>query len=266
MREGFVEAAGSRIRMVEEGGGLPLLLIHGNLGSARWYARAMAVPGCRAVALDMPNFGASGPLAGAISIEGYAEAVSAFSAAAGLDRPIVVGHSLGGAVAIAMAARSPSAWRGLVLVDSAPPTGLATPESRHPAIEAMRASRAALEAGLRAVAPALGRGPGARPAEDEAFFQALVDDARLMAAPAWIGNAVALGRMDCSARCSGFRGPVLVLRGAEDLLVTDAMARETASAFPGSRLELLEGVGHSVMAEDPARFVRILSAFAAGLA
>ena len=260
MKVTFIEVAGTRIRMVEEGAGTPVLFLHGNLGSARWFERVMSLPGCRTIALDMPNFGASGALGGELSIDGYADAVADFVVAAGLGRPILVGHSLGGAVAISLAARMPESWRGLVLVDSAAPSGLVTPESRHPAIEAMRASRATLAAALGVAVPALGED-----AEDRLFLSLLVDDAERMAPAAWIGNAVALGKMDHSGLCLAFRAPVLVLWGALDVIVTEAMARETASAFPGSRFIALEGVGHSVIVEDPGRFRKIIGDFIAAV-
>ena len=257
MKEGKIEAGGCAIRYVEEGQGLPLLLVHGNTGSSRWFERTMAIPGCRTVALDMPNFGGSGPLPGEPDIDRYADAVAAFAESLGLDRPVLVGHSLGGAVAISLAVRHPAAWRGLVLVDSAAPSGLFTPKERHPLIERMRADRAFLSAALKAVAPTL---------KDEAFFGLLVDDAMRMAPRAWIGNAEALGRFDYRGRCAAFQAPVLVAWGRLDAIVTEAMADETRKAFPRARLEVLEGVGHSPMVEDPARFAGLVGAFARSLA
>lgn len=82
-----------------------------------------------------------------------------------------------------------------------------------------------------------------------------------MAAPAWIGNAVALGQCDYGARCAGFTAPVLVLWGRRDVIVTEAMARETAGAFPKARLEILENVGHSLPVEDPALFMSLVEEF-----
>ena len=185
-------------------------------------------------------------------IDRYADAVSAFMAKRGLDRPVLLGHSLGGAVAISLAARHPDLLRGLLLVDSAPPSGLKTPSERYPFIEAMRANRAVLRQALHAVAPTM---------EDTAFLERLVDDASKMAPAAWVGNAEALGRFDYRGRCGSFTDPVLVVWGRRDVLVTEAMAAETAAAFPGARLEILENVGHSVMVEDPPRFAALVSGF-----
>jgi pimeloyl-ACP methyl ester carboxylesterase len=240
------------IFFVEHGEGVPVLYVHGNVASCRWFQRVMNVPGAHTVALDMPNFGRSKPLPGEADIDRYADAVFAFVGARGLDRPVIVGHSLGGSVVMSLAVRYPDLPRAIVLVDSASPAGLVTPRERHPAIEMMRTNRAVLSAALRAIAPTL---------KDEEFFSQLVDDGERLAAPAWIGNAEALGRACYTGRTAAFAGPVLVVWGRKDPIVTEGMARETAAAFPDARLSILEEVGHSVMAEDPPRFVSLLEEF-----
>jgi branched-chain amino acid transport system permease protein len=252
----FVDISGARVFYVERGSGIPLLYVHGNTGSSRWFERVMDVPGCRAIALDLPNFGRSSPLPRDPDIDGYADAVIAFIAALGLDRPLLVGHSLGGAVAISLAARSPGLIRGLVLVDSSAPSGLVTPEDRHPLIDMMRTNRDFLAKALAATVPSL---------KDQDFFNALVDDATRMAVPAWIGNARALSSFDYRGRCVAFTGSVLVLWGRKDVIITEGMARETAEAFPHARLQVLEDIGHSPMVEDPSRFLSTVSGFVSEL-
>jgi branched-chain amino acid transport system permease protein len=237
---------------VEHGSGLEVVLVHGNTGSSRWFERVMDLRGCKTVALDMPNFGRSSALPGEPDIDRYADAVAAFLGVRKIEKTIVVGHSLGGAVAISLAVRHPKLLRGLVLVDSTSPSGLRTPEDRYPVIESMRTNRDLLSAALSVVVPTL---------KDKDFFEALVDDAALMAPPAWIGNARALSRFDYRGKCDAFTAPVLVMWGRKDVIVTEAMARETAQAFPGASLVILDDVGHSVVAEDPQGFVRLLSRF-----
>ncbi|HCM25075.1 MAG: hypothetical protein A2Z99_06700 [Treponema sp. GWB1_62_6] len=239
---------------VAAGSGIPVLYLHGNLGSSLWYSRVMDLAGCRTVAVELPNFGRSEPMPGEVDLDRYADFLAAFIEEADLDRPVLVAHSLGGAVAQSLAARRPELIRSLVLVDSAPPSGLRTPEERYPAIELMRTDKGILASALRTVVPFL---------SDEAFFASLVMDAQKMAGPAWIGNARALSGFDYSLNLGAFDKSVLVLRGNRDRIVTEAMARETAAAFPRARLEILEDVGHSPMVEDPARFKEILSSFIA---
>jgi branched-chain amino acid transport system permease protein len=251
----FLDIGGTRVFFVEKGRGLPVVYVHGNTGSHQWFDRVMDIAGARTIALDMPNFGRSGPLAGPVTMDNYADAVAAFIRALDLEPVILVAHSLGGAAAISLAVRNPQAVCGLVLVDSAAPSGLVTPRDRHPLIEMMRTRRDILSQALRAVVPTL---------KDEAFFEALVGDASKMAPAAWVGNAEALSSFDYRDRGAAFTGPVLVVWGRKDIIVTEAMARETAAAFPGARLEILEDVGHSVMAEDPACFTGLIAEFVRG--
>jgi branched-chain amino acid transport system permease protein len=86
-----------------------------------------------------------------------------------------------------------------------------------------------------------------------------------MAPQAWIGNAEALSHFDISSRCSEYRGSVLVIRGALDGLITDEMAQQTARAYSNAKLVTLDGIGHSVIVEDPALFQEILQEFLAGI-
>jgi len=254
MASGIVAVGAISMFFVELGAGLPLVYVHGNTGSSSWFKRVMDIPGYHAVAPDMPNFGRSSALPGEIRIERYAESVAGFMEARGYKNAVLVGHSLGGCVAQALALSRPDLVRALVLVDSGAPYGLVTPADRHPLIEMMRTNRAILEQALKAVVPTL---------KDEAFFKELVDDAQKMAVPAWIGNAEALSRFDITAKCASFTGPVLVLRGSLDPIITEEMAKATAAAYPNARLKLLDGVGHSVIVENPALFLKLLNEFIA---
>jgi len=254
MESGLVKVGSVSLYFIEAGSGAPILYVHGNTGSLAWFKRVMEVPGFRTIALDMPNFGRSSPLAGEISIERYAKSVAAFMDVKALKNAIVVGHSLGGCVVQVLALERPDLVRAMVLVDSGAPDGLVTPTDRHPLIEMMRTNRAILEQALKAVVPTL---------KDERFFKEIVDDAQMMAPPAWIGNAEALSHFDITSKCAAYDGSVLILRGTLDAIITEEMAQRTAYAYKNAELKILEGVGHSVVAEDPALFLAILKDFIA---
>ena len=81
-----------------------------------------------------------------------------------------------------------------------------------------------------------------------AFLDELTEDAMAMAPHAFSGNARALARFDYTGRAGAYTGPVMVVWGRKDSIITEAMARETAAAYRGSRLLVLDSVGHSVMA------------------
>ena len=257
MENAMAMIGGRATHYIAAGSGEPVVWIHGNTGSCRWFERVMDIPGYRHLAPDLPNFGRSAPLEGVPDIAAYAEAVRAFMSALGAGKAIIVGHSLGGAVAMALATAHPELAKALILVDSCAPTGLKTPETHYPILEMMRTNKALLAQAFRGgVMPTM---------KDEALFQALVDDAMLMVAPAWSGNARALERFDRAAACGKFAAPVLVVRGEKDAIITEAIARETAAAFPAARLELLDGVGHAVLVEDPDRFKKLFVEFAASI-
>jgi branched-chain amino acid transport system permease protein len=256
MNNAFAVVDGLRLYYASSGEGLPLVYVHGNTGSSLWFSRVMEVPGFRTYALDLPNFGRSDPQPGAVDLHRYAACLKGFMEALSLEAPLLVAHSLGGAVAQSLAISSPESLRALLLVDSSSPKGLLTPRDRHPLIEMMRQDRSFLSKALAATVPTL---------KDPAFFETLVDEAMKMAPAAWVGNAEALSRFDVSAGTSGFTKAVGVLWGKGDYIVTEAMARETAAAYPKGELQILEGVGHSVIVEDPPRFLGILRDFAAKL-
>ncbi len=246
-----VEVLGKKIYYVENGTGTPVVLVHGNTGSSAWWSQVMDLPGYRVIALDLPNFGRSETLEVA-DIDVYADHLAAFIAALKLQAPVVVGHSLGGGVVMSMAARNPNVAKAIVLIDSASPAGLVTPEAHYPYIEMFKTNRDLLRQGLAAVAPTM---------KNDELLDRLTDDAMKMAPLAFAGNARALERFNYVGRAGAFKNPVLVVWGRKDAIITEAMARETAAAYESAALEILDGVGHSVMVEDPAAFKRIVGRF-----
>ncbi|HVQ40525.1 MAG TPA: alpha/beta hydrolase [Pyrinomonadaceae bacterium] len=116
----FVEVGGARIHYLERGTGPTLLLIHGLAGSMRNFTHSLVdrlAGEFRVVVMDRPGSGESARDPGAcVRLASQAETVSAFISALELDRPVLVGHSLGGAVALAVALDYPEQVRGLALV------------------------------------------------------------------------------------------------------------------------------------------------------
>jgi pimeloyl-ACP methyl ester carboxylesterase len=116
----FVEVGGARIHYLEKGTGPTLLLIHGLGASMRTFTHSLVerlADEFRVVVLERPGSGEStrGPRACA-RVHTQAETVSEFIRVMGLERPVLVGHSMGGAVALAVALAHPEQVRGLALV------------------------------------------------------------------------------------------------------------------------------------------------------
>ncbi|HEX8474890.1 MAG TPA: alpha/beta hydrolase [Pyrinomonadaceae bacterium] len=116
----FIEIGGSRIHYLEQGSGLMLLMIHGLGGGVRTFTHSLVerlAGEYRVVVMERPGSGDSTRARGACArVSSQAETVSNFIDALGLDRPVIVGHSLGGAVALAVALEHPEQVRGLALV------------------------------------------------------------------------------------------------------------------------------------------------------
>jgi pimeloyl-ACP methyl ester carboxylesterase len=115
LEERLYERRGALIRTFEGGEGPPLLLVHG-LGGAAWNFSELAprLHGRRLIIPDLPGHGASSPLP-APTLTGFADVLAEI-----LEEPVdVVGHSMGGVVALRLAERHPSLVRRLVLAATA---------------------------------------------------------------------------------------------------------------------------------------------------
>ncbi|MBL4917184.1 alpha/beta fold hydrolase [Szabonella alba] len=119
----FVEVGGRRVHALVMGEGPDLVLIHGAGGNLRDFTMGIAqdlARDYRVTLLDRPGLGYSDPLPGdGVNVLLQADHLRAAADLLGVRNPIVLGHSYGGAVALAWALRDPSGPRGLVLVGAA---------------------------------------------------------------------------------------------------------------------------------------------------
>lgn len=246
------------------GRGLDVVFLHSfPLDRAMWVGQLIAVgrARCRAVLVDLPGFGASPLTAGAApSIDAYAHAVLSTLDALGIERAVFVGLSLGGYVALALAALAPSRVAGLVLADTR-----------------AAADDAVTRAG-RIVNLALVRDRGVE-ALVERMLPNLVSRAcpepvrarvRSLAAPqSRAGVTFALlamrDRPDRSATLATRGAPTLVLAGEHDAITPPDEMRTMASRIAGARFEAIAGAGHLANLESPDGFNAALEGFLAGL-
>jgi pimeloyl-ACP methyl ester carboxylesterase len=254
-----------------EGSGPPYVLLHG-IGH-HWQGWAPVIrhlrDGFEVVAVDSPGFGASPPLPDGHdpSVHGYADAVAAWLAAEGIDRPHVAGNSMGGGIALELARR------GLVAsVVAISPVGFWSPAERRwcqVALSAGFTPRALQPALLAAAGSAAGRRalfghlfarPGRMPAE---AARALLRDA--WAAPAFGPALRAFDRYDFE-RGDELRGtPVTVAWGTRDLLLPfGPQHRRAQQRLPWARHVRLRGLGHTPMWDDPGVVAHVLRAGAGG--
>ncbi len=119
--ERFADVRGSRLRYLVCGEGEPFVLVHGLGGAAaNWLALApLLLRGRRLLVPELPGHGGSEPLPAAPNLNAYADSLAALLEREGLFPAAVVGHSLGGAIALRLAIRRPDDVGRLVLAGAA---------------------------------------------------------------------------------------------------------------------------------------------------
>ncbi|MBI3015094.1 MAG: alpha/beta hydrolase [Candidatus Tectomicrobia bacterium] len=216
------------------------VFVHGAGGDHTvWLAQfdALKSAGYGAVAVDLPGHGRSGG-DGESSIEAFAHGVLALVHDLQIRRPVLVGHSMGGAIAMAAALISPSTLDGLVLVGSG--ARLRVSQQFLDGIEqnfseAVRnICRVAFSE--RATAEMIERG----------IANMLRTSPRVLAA-----DFRACNEFDIRDRLGALTLPALVLCGSEDRMTFPKYSQYLHERIPGSILRWVPGAGHMVMLEEP---------------
>ncbi len=235
------------IHSVEFGtSGTPLLLMHGLSGSSKWWYRNVAGLAVRhrVVIPDLIGFGRTRRATYRLpTLDTVAGVMAEWMDALEIARPSVVGHSMGGQLAIHLAARSPERVDRLVLVDAA-----GIPRHLSPA----KLMRFAAEA-----APLWRWG-------DPRFLPVIARDA-LRAGPWTIVQAIThILRDDVRALLPRVQAPTLIVWGERDTLVPLTDSWEMRQRIPNSQLAVLRAASHNPMVDRPADFNRLVLRFLDG--
>ncbi|MEZ5101764.1 MAG: alpha/beta fold hydrolase [Thermoleophilia bacterium] len=239
----------SWLRAGEAGaGGSPVLLVHPiNLQAACWERVVAGLAPRRCVAPDLRGHGrsaADGPFGLA---EWTADCVAVLDAA-GIERAHVVGGSLGGTIAVALAAMLPERVASVTAIGST----LAVEGADLDAVVAILREKGV--AGMfREVIPQISVAPGTSPE--------LIEELLALANPNGPDTVIAIWQAvlatDARARAHDVRCPVLVVSGELDRTCPPEQARELAERT-GGRLELIPGVGHLPVLESPDALLDLL--------
>ena len=264
---------GRPVTYAEAGSGPVLLLIHGMAGTfENWrgvierLARHHTV-----VAPDLPGHGGSAPGAGDYSIGALAAGLRDLLIALDHDRATLVGHSLGGGIAMQFSYQFPEMTERLVLVSSGGLGPEVSPVLRAAALPGADVFIAATAAPVRTAGAAIGRAlavvglrPNADVAEVVRGYASLDDPNRRAAFLATLRSVIDRGgqRVLAGDRLYLAEGmPVLIIWGARDPIIPVHHGEHAHRAIPGSRLEIFEGIGHLPQLEAPERFAAALERF-----
>ena len=234
--------------------GPPLVLLHGIGSNARSWAEQLAGLGGprRVVAWDAPGYGDSTPVAPPRpTAADYAERLVRFLDGLGIDRIVLLGHSLGALVAGSFTAARPQRVERLVLAN--PALGHRT----DPAAPLPPPAQARLDdlATLGPAGFAAKRAPRLLSAMATPAEIARARDTMAEIHPDGYRQAVAmLAQGDLRADAGAIAVPTLVLSGAEDSVTPPAGSRALAAATPNASYREIEGAGHLSYLERPAAF------------
>jgi len=256
----FVRAAnGLRFAYVEQGerDGPVVLMLHGYTDSHRSFdlLRPHLPEAWRVIALTQRGHGKSDKPASGYALRDLAADVPAFLDALGIERAIIVGHSMGAAVALQAAANYPDRIQGLVLIgafagyrDNENVAELASEVGKFGAKVDPEFVLAFQESTIADMIP-------------QSFLDVVVSES--LRCPANVWRAALDGQLNADpiAAARQCRAPVALMRGDWDVFVPHGDQLALRDALPSARLHTLRATGHSPHWERPEEAASLLRAF-----
>ncbi len=262
----IVKLPGGALEVVEAGPrrGSPIVLIHCFTCAINWWDGMMPRLSAthRVVAVDLLGHGGSEKPTSGYSIEHQADLVAGVLSRFGVRDAEVVGHSLGGPVAIALAERSPQLVDRLVAIDSIPDdsygdVGLIGELPFKPVIGQT----------LWRIKPDFSIKDGLEVAFAPGFEvpDAFVEDVKRMTYSSYTVSHDAFddytGEEALPQRAAATGKPILAIMGAEEQIASDPQAALSAYRAAGAQTKLIQGAGHSPNVEKPIEVAALVEAF-----
>lgn len=246
----YLDVGGERVFYARHARGQPvnMVFVHGAGGKHHiWGHQLQNLKDANTFALDLPGHGRSSG-EGRQTIEAYRDVVLALLDAVGLEKTVLVGHSMGGAITQSFALTHPERLDGIVLVGTgarlrvlpAILDGLSTDFTRTVEMITRYAYAPQTDADLVAQGQA-----------------ELLDNRPEVVH----GDFLACNRFDLMARVGDISVPTLVICGAEDALTPPKYAAFLHEAIPQSKMVLVQGAGHMVMVEQPEAVTQAIASF-----
>jgi triacylglycerol lipase len=250
-----IRVFGQTIKYYDVGSGPPLLLIHGMGGDADEWAFCFEPfsQSHRVIAPDLMGFGRSSKPLIDYTIAGFVEMVAEFLRNLQIDRATVLGESLGGWIASALALKSPATVDKLILVDAAGVWG----DIAGLPIDVRVSTRAHLGDVFRLLFH-----------DKRLATELLINMAyelHLERGDGYTIASVVQRQQDGRERLDGviaqLNTPTLIVWGEQDEMIPLAVGQNLHSRIPGSKLEVIPQCGHLPALEKPAEFVRCVIGF-----
>lgn len=254
----YVQLPDFSLHYSEQGSGPhSLAFVHGFISSHAWWLPTLERldPSVyHAYAVDLRACGQSGQIETGHTLAQYAEDLHQFVEQLGLEKFTLVGHSMGGGIAMQFALTHQERLNALILVDPLAPFGMRIA----PEVTAWINAQQGNPEGIRQLV----LGAFATPPTGE-YLEQLVTDGVRWDKPVYLGTMDDMARFSIVEQLSTIAVPTLVTWGDKDTVIPFQGIVETYTGIPGCSLEIWHGVGHSGPIEIPGRFVALLTRFLA---
>jgi len=247
----YLELEHSLLHYEEHGEGTPLMLVHGACeNSSFWKAQLTELQKQNhLILLDLPGHGQSAKPSGEVSIPIYGEIVREAIHGMELDSPILGGHSMGGAIAMTIAAEQPDILRGIILANtgaklSVLPEILAGLETDFE--ETIREQVAPKELGNT---------------HTDQILEWISNEMVLTDPSVGLEDFLACNHFDMRTKIKEIQVPTLIVAGDKDKFTPVKWAAYLNENIPNSQLAVIQGTGHLTMLERPDAFNQVLEEF-----
>ncbi len=227
----------------DEGSGDPFVLVHGNYASSQWFNPLVnKMDGFRFVAPDLPCFGRSSKPDIDHKVSTYADYLDGIVMELGLERFHLLGHSLGGAIALQYSIENQRKVKKLFLVDPPSPKGMKISIIQKALFKIFKNSKFFIKSSLKNFVP-----------ESYDEFDEILEDALSMKDSAKEGHTKALEEFNVIDDLRDLDIPIFVFRGENDPIIKS----EDLELYDDYVTEIIsvKGVGHSPFLEDPESFI-----------
>jgi pimeloyl-ACP methyl ester carboxylesterase len=274
-QESWATIRGLRVHHFTAGRGFPVLLLHGGgANSATHSFKEIVEPLARhyrVISLDWPGYGKSDKPQLKYTTEFFIDFLDEFVNCLGLDKFVLVGHSMGGSVALGYALKFPAKVRCLVLVDS---YGLGdrlqfqklsyllthVPLLNRLLWQGRAVHKKILELSLRYLTATPATVSGAYVDE---VWEMLKEGGECQAFRSWLVHEIGWRKLrtDYQDRLERINIPTLIIHSQEDKLIPLAWSQRAQQKIKGSKLVILDGCGHCPTRERPEELVKVILPF-----
>ena len=247
------EVNGVNLIVLETGQGTTaLIFLHYFGGSALEWQSVMdsLADNYRCIAIDLRGHGDSEAPATGYSVATMADDIAGLISSLGVQDFALVGHSMSGKVALALAARQPAGLQSLILVSPSPPVPEPIPDDERQKLLEGHGQRSAAEKTLKNITEA--------PVSEAVREQIIADDLRT-AKPAWEAWLLEGSKEDISDQMTSILVPVHIAVGSEDrALPPDVQARLVVPYLPSATVEVVDQAGHLLPWEVPGKLTTFI--------